>query len=433
MKKIIVLAYQISPFRGSEYSVAWNYVTEMSKDNELVVLYGASGNHMGDFDDFEKNLKFNGIKNVLFLAIKPNIFARTINVLNKKDWFSYAFYFAYRIWHLQAYNIALQLTKNEKFDLIHFLNPIGYREPGYLWKINIPYMWGPISGTVNRPILLFKGLSTKEKVFFQIRNWINTLQFIHNSRLKNALLRTDLLLTATTENQKKIQDYYNKSSIYFPENGIVNSSILFPSRKINLDSNDIINILWIGSIDARKSLIILLDALAMLNINNWKLHVIGDGPKKISMQNIAKQVQIENNVVWHGQITREDVFNLLQLGHLNVISSLGEGNPTTIWEAMANGIPTIALNHCGMKDVICEKCGIRIDISSYDQVINDIADVLSDLLENPNKINILSEGVNECIGNFTWEMRRKLFNQFYNTAIENWKQKNETIYYARQQ
>jgi len=95
--------------------------------------------------------------------------------------------------------------------------------------------------------------------------------------------------------------------------------------------------------------------------------------------------------------------------------------------------PTIALNHCGMKDVICEKCGIRIDISSYDQVINDIADVLSDLLENPNKINILSEGVNECIGNFTWEMRRKLFNQFYNTAIENWKQKNETIYYARQQ
>ena len=40
MKNILVLAYQLSPTKGSEYSVAWNYVTRMSKYNRLTVLYG---------------------------------------------------------------------------------------------------------------------------------------------------------------------------------------------------------------------------------------------------------------------------------------------------------------------------------------------------------------------------------------------------------
>ena len=46
-KHILVLAYMLSPYKGSEFSVAWNYVTEMSKDNNLTVLYGISGKHMG--------------------------------------------------------------------------------------------------------------------------------------------------------------------------------------------------------------------------------------------------------------------------------------------------------------------------------------------------------------------------------------------------
>jgi hypothetical protein len=27
------------------------------------------------------------------------------------------------------------------------LNMIGYREPGYLWKLNVPFVWGPMGGT----------------------------------------------------------------------------------------------------------------------------------------------------------------------------------------------------------------------------------------------------------------------------------------------
>ena len=58
------------------------------------------------------------------------------------------------------------IIENENFDLIHNLNPIGYREPGYLWKLNLPYIWGPIGGIPNRPSQLFTDLSLKNRIFF---------------------------------------------------------------------------------------------------------------------------------------------------------------------------------------------------------------------------------------------------------------------------
>ncbi len=423
-KKILVSAYAISPTRGSEYSSAWNYINEMSKDNTLVVLYGVSGNHMGDVKEMETWLKSSSIPNVRFMPVLPNAITAKLNILNVKGIFHYAFYFAYRFWQLQVYDVAKKLIENEHFDLVHFLNPTGYREPGYLWKLKIPYIWGPIGGAQNRPTQLFKSLSVTNRFFFTIRNWVNTIQFNSNSRLKRAINATDLLLCSTIENKILFENKFNKSTTYIPENAINNSAGVYSYRTITLKGGDLCNILWIGSIDARKSLNFLIEALGNIKIKNWHLHVLGSGSFKPAMQKLAEKNQINGKISWHGHIPRSEVFNLLQLGHLHVITSLGEGTPTIIWEAMANGIPTISLDHCGMKDVICEKCGVKIDINSVEQVINDLTVVISDLIEHPEKINKLSIGVHECAKLHTWEHRRQLFNGYYDLAIENWKQKN---------
>jgi len=419
----MVLAYAISPIRGSEYSVAWNYVNEMSKKNNLVVLYGAAGNHMGDFEELESWLITNSIPNVRFVPVYPNSFTLKLNYLNRKNILPYVFYFAYNSWHRQVYKTAKQLIAIEHFDLIHFLNPIGYREPGYLWKLELPYIWGPIGGIPNRPKQLFKDLTLKNKILFTVRNWANSIQFKYNRRLKEALTSTDLLLTATTENQLLIQKEYKIDSIYLPENAIKESKSI--PRIINIKEGDICNIAWIGSIDSRKSLNFLIEALGKVQIGNWHLHILGEGNLKEKMQKLAFKIKVDDKITWYGHIPRSEVFEILSSAHLHVITSLGEGNPTTIWEAMDRGIPTVSLNHCGMKDVICERCGVKINVESVEQVKTDLAYAISDLILNPTKINNLSAGVLECAKSHTWSKRRQLFNGYYELAIENWKQKRE--------
>jgi glycosyltransferase involved in cell wall biosynthesis len=382
---------------------------------------------MGDINEMEAWLTSNIITNVTFLPILPNSLTLKLNYLNRKGIFSYSFYFAFRNWHRQVFKVAQELIKTEKFDLVHNFNPTGYREPGYLWRLNIPYLWGPIGGVQNRPSQLFSMLTMSSKILFTIRNRINTYQFNTSGRLKKAVNAASLLLCSTTENKNLFEQKFDTTVIYVPENAITKSMSVTTERSTDLNSGDVYNILWIGSIDLRKSLNLLIEALAMIEAKNWHLHVIGNGPLKQSMQDLTKVNNIESNITWYGHIPRAEVINLLQIGHLHVITSLGEGTPTTIWETMANGIPTISLNHCGMKDVICERCGVKINIESVQQVKTDLAFAISDLIQNPIKINNLSAGVLECAKSHTWSKRRHLFNGFYDLAIENWKHKRGHI------
>lgn len=71
----------------------------------------------------------------------------------------------YRKWHWQAYLWAEDIVEREHVDVIHYLNPIGFKEPGYCWKIKeVPYVWGPIQGVENRPLALFPALSLRVKL-----------------------------------------------------------------------------------------------------------------------------------------------------------------------------------------------------------------------------------------------------------------------------
>lgn len=417
-KKILVYAYAISPTRGSEYSVAWNYVTEMSKDNELVVLYGMSGAHMGDIAEMESYLKKKPIPNVRFIPVKPNKLANILNAPNRNGFLVYSFYLAYQIWQKQVYEIARELVSKEKFDIVHYLGPIGYRAPGYLWKLNLPYMWGPIGGTTNVPLKLLGALPLSGKIKLGFRAISNSIQLRFKNLVREAINRTDLLLTATTNVQKDILAVFKVDSVYLPENSIKELYV----RNDNKFNHNIIKLIWIGMVDERKALIILLRSLIRIeNKSAIELHVVGDGPMLCKLQDFANRNDLNNCIIWHGAVPRDQVFNLINDSHLHIITSVSEGNPTTIWEAMSLGVPTMSLDHCGMHDTICEKCGIKIPIISLEQVIKEIAINIENLLANKNELKRLSDGVLICAKKYTWEKRKLFLEKMYEQTILNWK------------
>lgn len=98
--KVLLLAYSISPVRGSEYSVGWNHLTYMSEACDITVLYGLAGPHMGDLEEVEAYLRdFGQIANCKFEPIRPNLLARLLNMPNRNGVLVYSFYLAYWVWH----------------------------------------------------------------------------------------------------------------------------------------------------------------------------------------------------------------------------------------------------------------------------------------------------------------------------------------------
>lgn len=415
-KKILVMAYMLSPYKGSEFSVAWNYVTNMSKENDLTVLYGISGKHMGECKETEDYINKHPIAGVKLVPVYPNRLANLLNWLNRHDVFVYTFYYAYQVWHKQAYKVAKQLIQKEHFDLIHYVGMIGYREPGYLWKLGLPYVWGPVGGANNVPWQLMKPMPLTGKLKQAFRNVANTIQFHTKRRLKQALKATDILLTATSENQRKFWEAYHKKSICLPENCITDNITLDESK---FNNSPYYRFIVIGTLDARKSVITLLKALTQVKQRNLlRIDIVGDGPLRVSLQHYAVLHDIDNLITWHGQLPRNEAVKVFNSAHMHVITSVSEGNPTTIWEAMSYGVPTMSFDHCGMHDTLCEKCGILIPIAKhYEGCVGAVASAIEDLLGHPYRFRQLAEGVVGCAKCYTWNKREKFLNQLYDQLL----------------
>ncbi len=412
----MVLAYMLSPYKGSEFSVAWNYVTEMSKDNDLTVLYGISGKHMGDCEEMEAYIKDNPISGVNLVAVKPNRLANVLNFLNRHDVFVYTFYFAYRVWQKLAYQKAIELMECNNFDLIHYVGMIGYREPGYLWKLGLPYVWGPVSGANNAPIQLMKRMPLSGKMKQLFRNFSNTLQFKYSGRLKKALKFTDILLTATSENHDKFLTVHGKDSICIPENAIIGDISLNQNKFIAPDKYRLI---VVGTLDARKSVGILLEAMSLVKYKDKiLLDIVGDGPLRSILESQAQDLGINDIINWHGFLPRTKAVELFESAHLHVITSVSEGNPTTIWEAMMHGVPTLSFDHCGMHDTLSDGAGILIPIkNTYEENIEAIASALDHLIKAPEQFKLLAYSTLSKAKLNTWKYRRSFLNNLYTTLL----------------
>lgn len=407
MKTIILVTYDISPYRGSEASVSWNYVSNMGVHHKLIVIYGRG---KGDIENY---LESHQMPNVRFINI-PYVSLQGSGLL-----LDIKYNLNYRRWHYQTYLKAKELVNNEHVDIIHYLNPIGFKEPGYCWKIKeVPYVWGPIQGVENRPLALYPALNLKGKINALVRRVVHNGMLWCLPRVRKALKRTDAVFAATPNTVKQLKYIHHKDAIYLPENGILKMERTEP-----IFMNDTLNLIWVGSIDERKALGILISALGKVKKSNWHLNVLGEGPLRGKCEALADELGISERITFHGKVDRAQVQLVFAQSHIHVISSLGEGNPTVLWEAFSKAIPTLTLDHCGMAGVVSSECGIKIPIHSYQQVLNDMAFAIDDLMEHPQKVTRLSQGTIECAKNFMWENRIALYDVVYDKIIKNGKTK----------
>lgn len=107
-------------------------------------------------------------------------------------------------------------------------------------------------------------------------------------------------------------------------------------------------IIFVGRLDEQKNLFSLIDAVKGMDI---KLVLVGNGPLEDALKKKVKEEGIEN-VEFAGVIPNERLPVELNRSEIFLQPSLYEGNPKTLLEAMACGLPVIGTNVIGIKEVI---------------------------------------------------------------------------------
>ncbi len=105
--------------------------------------------------------------------------------------------------------------------------------------------------------------------------------------------------------------------------------------------------------------------------------VVGDGPLRADLESLTDELGLADAVRFVG--VREDIPEVLGLMDVFVLSSLSEGAPNVILEAMAAGVPVVASNVGGVPDMVRDgETGRLVEPGDPDALADAVLDILND-------------------------------------------------------
>lgn len=413
---ILISAYAFSPYRGSECAVGWNVVRELLAFHDVTVITGDVMPGQNDWNRYVK--EHGGLKGLSVNYIEPGALIRILERLHRLPGLWPLYYFAYNLWQRKAYAFAKQLLRAKRFDLVHHLTMIGFREPGYMWKLGLPFVWGPVGGGVDEPVSFWSLYSRGARIKVVLRNLANAVQKRLTLRPRCAARSAVWIWTVSNAEASMIRSW-GATCTQMIESA---ASPYEGARIRNWRQGDPFRIVWSGTHTYGKALPILIAALAriMKSINdvNVIVDVLGQGVETFGWKSFAEKLSVSDCFRWRGFLTRDRAMAIMNEAHALAFTSVKEGTPHVVLEALSMGLPVICHDACGMGVVVDSTCGIKIQMKSPEASIAGFTHALEDLLTHPARVEELSLGALKRARAFTWSQKARQISEAYERSVK---------------
>jgi len=141
-----------------------------------------------------------------------------------------------------------------------------------------------------------------------------------------------------------------------------------------------LRLITVGRLAAVKNFALLIRAFAPLAAR-WpqlSLTIVGDGPERAALEKLATHLGLTGAVRFLG--FRSDIDELLAQSDVFVLTSLSEGIPMSILEAMKSGLPVVATRVGGVPATVAEgETGVLVESGDESALVR----ALASLIEHP--------------------------------------------------
>ena len=140
-------------------------------------------------------------------------------------------------------------------------------------------------------------------------------------------------------------------------------------------------VLYVGSLTRIKGVDLLLRALRLVaeEVPDVKLVILGDGPLRGRLMELARELGVEDRVVFAGQVPHEEVPGYMAASDLLAHPSLSESLGRALLEAQASGRPVVAFKVGGVREAVRDGwTGILVEPGDYRGMAEAIARLLLD-------------------------------------------------------
>lgn len=141
-------------------------------------------------------------------------------------------------------------------------------------------------------------------------------------------------------------------------------------------------ILFVGGLRPEKSVDTLIEAVGILQARGYSvnLHIVGDGEQRTFLESVARSVLTPSSYYFHGfRSNPSEIDHFYRSADIFALSSLTEGFPRVILEAMARGLPVVATEIVGIPDLVRHReTGMLVPVQQPAKMAAAIAELIED-------------------------------------------------------
>ena len=314
----------------------------------------------------------------------------------------------------QAWRQTRMRIRAGEFDVVLRILPISSVLPSpfafFLRRGPIPFVVGPINGGLPWPVGFSQAKKQKEWIS-NLRNFYRFLPFAR-STYRNAAA----IIAGSSHTYNEFVAYREKLFFVPGENGVDHArytGALRTSRR-----SEKLELIFVGGLVPYKACDLALRAAAsLLQTDRARFTIVGDGPERGRLEQLAKSLEIEKVVSFHGMLQHQQTMQRLAAADVLVFPSVHEFGGAVVFEALAMGAVPVVVDFGGPGDIVYPEVGFKVPLTNEEDVVVQIEKVLAKLSDDPALLKGLQEqGMRYARERLSWDAKAEMMTQILTWA-----------------
>ena len=367
--KILISAIACNPYAGSEALHGWIACRALAQLGELWLLVSAECK-AGLDEARQKGIVPENMRFVFVGEQKPYIENRML--ARFQSWGRYMKF------SREILPVARELHAKVGFDLSHHVTYSTWRVGSPLWRLGVPFIWGPISGTEVFPLAKFGGILSPSARAFEAARIAGGVYSGLNPEVKKSARNAFHIFAAHNEAVPHLAKLRGKNEgisvlSYYAFSAENIAKFARPQFKPR-ENGAPLKILAGGNLEGRKGVAIALHGLALAKKQGAKFlyRVTGKGSEETHLRQLTAALGLEKDVLIGQPFPRENYMAELQDIDLYLLPSLREGGGLTMMECMLAGCVPIVADCGGPGTAVTDDCGVRVPVTTPQEMAEKI-------------------------------------------------------------
>ncbi len=401
--KILLSAINCKPNSGSEEALGWSNLIGYAEQGYDVTLITSSYNRR----DCEANELFKRYaENIHMVYIKfPNFLkkwkGRRDSRIRSMIWNSY--------FQKKAYETALALIESgNDYIYCRHVSWASLIQKTYMYKLPIPFVFGPVGGGEVKPKELEAQYTVKESLKEKLRE-IVIFYATHRPYWYDMLQKTKLLLVTTDETKKLIPLKYQNKVVVQQGISVAKEEIKPKTQMLN---NKEFKVIMSGRMLSWKGFDLGIETICNLLNRGYdiSLEIYGGGSEqKVCQLKRMCGKWLDKRIHFHGNVPKKEMLEAYETGDCLLNTSYHDSGCYVVLEAMAHELPIICVNTGGPKVLTDENSAIRIEPNSRFIMVSEIESAIEKLIQQPEIGKYLGKNARERVESL-WETKASMLN-----------------------